>query len=743
MSLSGGFGNAGHFEFIDTSDVPSKTFSVVSSDEPTVILANFTTDWYGRANIWLPLPSPVFKGRLWIDADNDGIFDSGDIDLPNTGISLFFANGTLFENGTTLGDGTFAFNLTEPVQGQQFSVSLQTGQVLINPVTTNSMGNAFADVRLLSEDVRAITVSSSTRNVYIGGAVVSSNFLFGGISVANSDVTGVTCDCVVGMMDNTGSAAWIRSFGSADGNEKVMGIAVDDSEAATGSGAGDVYIVGSFTSGSLTLDGTVLQNTGSVGTPDIFVARLDGRNGSVIWAKGFGTANADEALGVAVGVTSAHIYVVGYYTDTALTLGANSLANVGLKDGFVAQLATADGSVGWAHSQSSSGVDMTHSVAVDRSGSVGAIVVGGQFEKGDVQVGQTGSWTAQGGDADAFMATYNPSTGAYLHGRAWGGSGSDVLISLAVHPGSGAIYATGSSSSTSVTFGGAGPDPATKPRAGKSIWVAKHNGTGAPGWYKVFQGAGVGDDGSFGIQVDLMSEAVYIVGTLGSSGGLPWGSQNVTSRMFVGQLSPQGTAINATEIAVAYHSIFNHAWALHVDRRSNIWVGGGAATMQFASLGAPASTSVTALQQTAFLALYDEGLASQSAAAELQVLGSGGFTPGMEEFTAFDGSLATYVDSGSTANPWFGLDLKRPRTIHKIRWHCRASELSLCAGATFEAASSSNFASATSLYQQTSPPQADWMTIDLSGTTQYQYVRMVPATGTNGSRTVEMEVYAA
>lgn len=661
--------------------------------------------------------------------------------IPNYDVAALYDNETVAGNTTTLTNGYFSFNFAQPMPNTNFTVILTATQKKVGTILTNFLGNAYVDLRLPSEDTRAITVSSTTKVLYAGGVLSSGAFALGTNIISNSDANQTSSDAWVAAVDNTGAVMWLRGFGSPDGNEKVLGIAVDDSETAYGSGAGDVYVVGSFTSSSMDFDGTTLSNAGAVGVPDIFVARLDGRNGTTVWATRFGSAQADEALGVAVSIKSAHIYIVGYYSAN-IVFGSTTLQNAGNEDGFVVQLSTVDGAAGWAMRQYGSGIEILRGVAVDRSNTkdYGSVVVTGQYSSTSYYPGDGSAWGSRGSD-DAIFFRYEYDTGKFMHGRAWGGTGSDVSMSIAIHPGTGNIYCTGTSTSTSVTYTGGFLDPITKSGTGRSIWVAKHDAYGNREWYKVFQGSGTGDDAAYAVQVDPMSEDVFVTGVIGSSGGITFGSTTVASRMYLLQMKKSGYVRRATGLPTSFNSIFNQAWALHVDRRSNVWVGGGGASVDGQGVGAQVTSTISAFAGAAFLGLHDDQLAAQTTPSEWTILGSGGWTSGKAEDKAFDGSLYTSVDT-SANNSYFGLDLGRPRTLERIKWLCTQEELGLCGNTSFEVADDAAFNNAIQIHYWKLMPRRGWMYIDFRGLTAHRYFRVVPNDGQSGSHTVEVELYA-
>ncbi|HAZ47374.1 MAG TPA: hypothetical protein DCZ55_23690, partial [Cyanobacteria bacterium UBA11371] len=150
-----------------------------------------------------------------------------------------------------------------------------------------------------------------------------------------------------------GSVAWAKNLGGSS-FDRGNSIATDSS--------GNLYTTGDFTD-TATFGSTTLTSNGSA---DIFVAKL-GSDGSVAWAKNLGGSNLDIGNSIATD-SSGNSYTTGYFRDTA-TFGSTTLTSNGSNDIFVTKLGS-DGSVAWAKSFGSSGSDDGSSIATDSSGNV-------------------------------------------------------------------------------------------------------------------------------------------------------------------------------------------------------------------------------------------------------------------------------------------------------------------------------------------------------------------------------------
>lgn len=218
-------------------------------------------------------------------------------------------------------------------------------------------------------------------------------------------------DAFVRKYDTAGNEVWTQQFGSISTDE-ARRLAVDPT--------GNIYLSGNT-------DGTLAGQT-SLGDRDAFVRKYD-MAGNHVWTRQFGSANFDEALGIAVD-RNGNIYAAGQSGGTFL--GQTSSGNA---DAFVRKYDAAGNEI-WTRQFGSSGEDVARGVAVDAAGN--SYVVGWS---GGTLPGQT-----RAGPQDAFLRKYD-AAGSEVWTRQFGSSGTDLVLSVAGDA-AGKIYITGRVSGT-------------------------------------------------------------------------------------------------------------------------------------------------------------------------------------------------------------------------------------------------------------------------------------------------------
>ena len=130
-------------------------------------------------------------------------------------------------------------------------------------------------------------------------------------------------------------------------------------------GSPDVYVGGSFT-GTADFDGITLT---SAGGSDAFVAKWSPASNRFTWAQRAGGSGDDETR--ALTVRGASVYAAGNFGGPTAAFGANTLANAGGSDIFVAKLtdAGATASYAWAAQAGGPGDERARGVALDSLGS--------------------------------------------------------------------------------------------------------------------------------------------------------------------------------------------------------------------------------------------------------------------------------------------------------------------------------------------------------------------------------------
>ena len=256
---------------------------------------------------------------------------------------------------------------------------------------------------------------------------------------------------------------WARQFGTT-GTDSALAVA------ATGS---TVYVAGGATNGAF-------SGQTSAGQRDAFVTRFD-LDGNVIWSRQFGTAEEDEAQGVAADATG--VYVVGS------TRGALQGTNTGGSDAFVRKY-DPNGNVLWTRQFGGSGGadDSATSASMD-----GAVLYVAGFVVG-LLPGQSG---AGGNNLDAFLRRYD-ATGNETWTRQFGTTDGDQAYGVAAH--SSGIYVAGETGGALGTVVG-----------GSDYFLRKYDSSGTAAWTRQF-GTSNADGVGYGGGIAVNNSGVYVTG---------------------------------------------------------------------------------------------------------------------------------------------------------------------------------------------------------------------------------------
>lgn len=102
----------------------------------------------------------------------------------------------------------------------------------------------------------------------------------------------------------------------------------------------------------------------------------------------------------------------------------------------------------------------------------------------------------------------------------------------------------------------------------------------------------------------------------------------------------------------------------------------------------------------------------------------------------YDGNTATFYDSTMATGAYSGIDLGagNAKTVTKIRFYPRASQLGRMVGAKFQGSNTSGSSGFTDLYTvTTAPASAAWVEVTITGTTPYRYLRYIGGTNSYGN----------
>jgi len=219
------------------------------------------------------------------------------------------------------------------------------------------------------------------------------------VLLAQNELTGF-----IAKFSADGRPVWARALGGAS-PAWAQTIRIDSS--------GDIIVAGNF-------EGTADFGAGEVtssGATDIFLAKYASADGTLLWARAFGSTGEDSAWDIDLTETGAPILVgdIGGNTD----FGCATHYRSGGQDAYVARFDAGDGSCTWSFPLASGENDSAHAVAVDMAGD---IVVTGIFE-GLLDFGD-GPVVGGGTDATMYVVKYAAIDGAFrwlrlIDGPSW------------------------------------------------------------------------------------------------------------------------------------------------------------------------------------------------------------------------------------------------------------------------------------------------------------------------------------
>ncbi len=270
---------------------------------------------------------------------------------------------------------------------------------------------------------------------------------------------------------------WYKGYGNSNYNAGL--------DVATDAG-GNIYSTGYY-QGTINFSTTTLAGKGN---EDVFLAKWD-NNGNLQWAKGFGSVNQDEGLGIYTD-PAGNSYITGFFFQD-ITFGSIALSTF---DGtmFLAKF-DPSGNCLWAHAYGGSGDCTGYSLCSDGTN----LYAAGYFSKsasfGSISLTSNGL-------TDGFVMKFMPD-GTPLWAKKIGGNGDDKTNAITYNNGN--LFLTGSFNN-SISLG----STTLTSSGGRDMYLAKLDTAGNYAWAK--QGGGVTNDVGKGIAVDAGGN-VYVGGS--------------------------------------------------------------------------------------------------------------------------------------------------------------------------------------------------------------------------------------
>ncbi len=329
----------------------------------------------------------------------------------------------------------------------------------------------------------------------------------------------------------------------------------DNGRCITTDEIGNVYLTGDFQSSTLTFGNITLINAGS---NNIFIAKYDS-DGNVLWAKSAEGIGYDAGMSITADVTG-NLYITGYFDSPTLTFGTTTLTNTGRRDIFIAKY-DSNGNVLWAKSDVGNDLDEGKSITTD---GVGNFYITGYFQSPTLTLGNITLTNTYAGKSDIFIAKYNPN-GNVLWAKSAEGSNHDFGVGITTDTADN-VYLTGYFQSPTLTFGNI-----TLTNAGEEdAFIAKYSSNGSVLWAK--EAGGSGSDKGNGITTDATGN-VYHTGIFSNT--ITFGNITLTSvgnyDIFIAKYDPNGNVIWAKNVG---GSSFDNSTDITIDVAGNIYLTG-------------------------------------------------------------------------------------------------------------------------------------------------------------------------
>ena len=197
---------------------------------------------------------------------------------------------------------------------------------------------------------------------------------------------------------STGSFVWAQRAGGT-GYDSTFVLAISGTS---------VYVAGFFNSSTADFGPATLTNAGTVGTADVFVAKITdaGSTGSFVWAQRAGGTGYDAPYALAVSGNS--VYVAGTFASSTVGFGSATLTSAGSYDVFVAKLTDAGstGSFVWSQRAGGSGREEAYALAVSGA----SVYVAGTLDSPTADFGTTTLTNPNPGTRLGFLAALTDPT---------------------------------------------------------------------------------------------------------------------------------------------------------------------------------------------------------------------------------------------------------------------------------------------------------------------------------------------
>jgi len=298
----------------------------------------------------------------------------------------------------------------------------------------------------------ALAIHPTTGDVYMAGFTSSSNFP--GTAGGAQPAFGGDSDVFVARLPSTLTSLTQATYLGGSVEDFAFALAIHPT-------TGDVYVAGETASSSFPGTAGGAQPAFGGGEVDAFVARLPSTLNSLTQATYLGGSSFDRVAALAIHPTTGDVYVAGVTDSSPFpgTAGGAQPAFGGLAEAFVARFPSSLTSLTQATYLGGSGFDDALDLAIHPT--TGDVYVAGNTSSSDFPGTAGGAQPAFGGGlVDAFVARFPRSLTSLIQATYLGGSRTDQVSALAIHPATGDVYVAGRTDSSPFPGTAGGVQPA-------------------------------------------------------------------------------------------------------------------------------------------------------------------------------------------------------------------------------------------------------------------------------------------
>ena len=397
-------------------------------------------------------------------------------------------------------------------------------------------------------------------NVFGLGYPYGTSVRFGSVTLTGFG-TSTAAAAIVVKYDASGNLIWAHSTQNATAHP--IGIAAD--------AAGDLYLLGTYSSPTLSIETTTITNPTSTGN-ESFLAKFS-PSGNVDWMINVAPTQSFFYSGHGgVATNGTDVYVTSIFYNPAITIGTYTLTNAdpsgNSADIFLTKI-DGSGNVIWAKSAGGSADDNPYSIAVTPAAN---IYITGSYVSPSLTFGST--TITNSATSNIFLVKYDGSGNALWAKTA--GNGHEDAYNVTSDANEDA-YITGYFLGT-LSFGSVSLNNTT---ALYDVYLAKYTSAGNAAWAK--QISGTGNMFGYGVAVDPCNN-VWISGSMGSQGAVTAASitidgNNLTAPagswdpMFIAGYTGAGTYITSQALPTGGDDMNG----ICTDGVGNIFIGGDVA----------------------------------------------------------------------------------------------------------------------------------------------------------------------